>query len=704
MQDFRIPGSIGVSSHPMSFREVCGEPTRAGIAAVHAGRADDRADRLPARERGWVHYVPVTTHAPPAARHGIPPEPENPRDGALAPLALGALGVVFGDIGTSPLYSLQTVFSLDHNAVRPDRADVLGVISLVFWVITIIVTFKYVLLVMRADNEGEGGILALVALLRGKLRGKGQLVTVATILGIIGAGLFYGDSLITPAISVMSAIEGLELVTPQAATWVLPAALAILTVLFFAQKYGTAKVGRAFGPVMLVWFAVIAIMGVPQIVANPSILAAISPTYAVAFAIERPFIAFIALGAVVLCITGAEALYADMGHFGARPIRLGWFALVFPALVLNYFGQGAMILRDPSKVDNPFFHLAPDWARIPLVVLATLATVIASQAVISGAFSVSRQASRLGLLPRLKVVHTSKEEGGQIYIASINWILYLGVVVLVMVFQSSEKLATAYGLAVTGTLLLTTVLFLFTARFVWHWPAWKMLPVTAILGGTELVILAANVTKIASGGWIPLVIAAVVIVLMLSWRLGSRARSEARAALEGPLDEFVEAIRTRHVPRVPGVAVFPHPNRSTTPLALRDNLEFNHSLHERVIIVSVVNDVVPHVRHVDRVSVNDLGYDDDGIVHVSYRIGFNDSQNIPQALRWAHGKSPELDFNADEAYYFLSVLRVTVGAPTRLPWWSKRVFLWLASNEASRTHVFHLPLERTVVMGAETRV
>ncbi|WP_418082051.1 potassium transporter Kup [Tessaracoccus aquimaris] len=634
----------------------------------------------------------------------MPPEPDKPRDGAKVPLAVGALGVVFGDIGTSPLYSLQTVFSLDHNAVEPTPADVYGVISLVFWVVTIIVTAKYVLLVMRADNDGEGGILALVALLRGRLRGRKKLVAVATILGIIGAGLFYGDSVITPAISVMSAFEGLDLVTPKAAEWVLPAAILVLTALFAVQRFGTSKVGRTFGPIMLVWFIVIAVLGVPHILDHPEILAAISPHHALFFAAERPLIAFIAMGAIVLCITGAEALYADMGHFGAGPIRLSWFAVVFPCLILNYFGQGAMILGDPATSASPFFHLAPEWARVPLVLLATAATVIASQSVISGAFSVSRQASRLRLLPRLNVRHTSKEESGQIYIASINWILFVGVLVLIAVFQSSERLATAYGLAVTGTLLLTTVLFLFTARFLWHWPAWKMLPVTILIGGVELVIFAANVTKIASGGWIPLLIAGIVIVVMLTWQVGWRARAQARAALEGPLDDFVQEIRTAKLNRVPGVAVFPHPDRETTPLALRDNLEFNNALHEKVIIVSIVNDTVPHVRHVDRVSVHDLGYDDDGIVHVSYRVGFNDSQDIPKALTWALGKSPELEFNPDEARYFLSILRVTASEQSKLPRFGRRLFLWLASNEASRTNVFHLPPERTVVMGAETLV
>ncbi|MGJ6980139.1 KUP/HAK/KT family potassium transporter [Aestuariimicrobium soli] len=421
--------------------------------------------------------------------------------------------------------------------------------------------------------------------------------------------------------------------------------------------------------------------------------------------------AFIALGAVVLTITGAEALYADMGHFGVGAIRTAWFVVVFPSLLLHYLGQGAMILTDPRTVDNPFFHLAPHWARIPLVVLATAATVIASQAVISGAFSVSQQATRLQLLPRLNVHHTSKDEGGQIYIGSINWMLYLGVLLLILVFGSSAKLATAYGLAVTGTLILTTCLFLFLARHVWHWPAWKMLLTTIVVGGIEVLFFAANLTKIASGGWLPLVIAASLVTIMTTWRWGSQLVGERRAAMEGTLEEFVDHLRTAQVPRVPGVAVFPHPDKHTTPLALLHNARWNGVVHERVVVVTVVTEMVPHIHHVDRASVDDLGDPADGIVHVTYRVGFNDTQDVPRALHWAmqpqddpsrgHGSSELTGIDLDQCRYFMSVVRLQHAGPWRLRDWRTHLFMWLVASSANRASVFHLPPDRTVVMGAQ---
>ena len=634
----------------------------------------------------------------PWLRHG-------PDSGRLAPLTLAALGVVFGDIGTSPLYALQTVFSIDHNAVEPSRLDVFGIISLVLWSITIVVSVKYVGLVMRADNEGEGGILALVALLVRRLAGRPRLTASALVLGMVGAALFYGDSVITPAISVMSAVEGLTLVNADATRWVLPASLVILTVLFSVQRWGTGAVGKAFGPVMVAWFVTVAVLGMPHIAATPEILGAISPTHALAFAIQRPLIAFIAMGAVVLTITGAEALYADMGHFGRRPIQLAWFGLVFPCLAVNYLGQGALLLAQPAAIENPFFLLAPDWARLPLVVLATLATIVASQAVISGAFSVSSQAARLRLLPRLKVRHTSKQEGGQIYIGSINWLLFVGVVVLTSVFQSSVHLANAYGLAVTGTLVLTTLLLLFLARYVWGWSRWRMLLVTVGVGGLEAVFFAANVAKIAQGGWIPLVIAGLVILVMTSWKDGSEAVRARRAVIEGPLEDFVERVKEEGVVRVPGTAVYLHPDAATTPLALRNNYDINHVLHERTVIVSVTNLNVPHVRHVERAQVRVLGAAECGIVHIEYRVGFTDTQDVPRALYWGAQQAPELGLDPDTAWYFVSVLRLQRGATRHsLPRWRERLFLWLAAAAANRGHVFHLPPERMVVMGGALEV
>ena len=652
--------------------------------------------------------VPATVREPVTPDQADALTPPSPAEqlarghGALGVLAFAALGVVFGDIGTSPLYALQTVFSAEHNAVAPTREDVFGVISMVFWAITIVVTYGYAALMLRADNDGEGGILSLVALLRRQLSGRSRLIALTLVMGIVGAGLFYGDSVITPAISLMSAIEGLSVVDPGFESLVMPLSVLVLTGLFSVQRFGTAMVGRFFGPVMAVWFVTLAVLGIPHVLANPEIIGAVSPHHALAFGMANPHIAFIAAGAVVLTVTGVEALYADMGHFGRKPIRLAWFALVFPALTVNYMGQGAEILRDPSAVANPFFLMAPEWARVPLVVLATLATIIASQAVISGAFSVSRQAVRAGLLPRLNVRHTSKEEGGQIYIASINWILFVGVVVLISVFRSSEALASAYGLAVTGTLLLEMSIFLVLARFVWRVAVWKIAVAVVLVVGVELVFFAANIAKLLHGGWLPLLIAGAVVVVMLTWRAGAAAVHARRQEIEGPLSAFIDMVHSQDVPRVPGLAVFPHPNKETTPLALRQNLEFNHALHQHIAIVSIVNENVPHIRHVDRAAVDDLGYLDDGIIHISYHVGFNDSQHVPRALDWARAKNPEvMELDPDQAHYFVSSLRLTRRDVPTLPRWRRSLFLWLARNAADRISVFHLPPERTIVMGGQ---
>lgn len=643
--------------------------------------------------------------AHPGPAHTSPLDEEPPRShGPLPLLTLAALGVVFGDIGTSPLYALQTVFSAEHNAVAPTREDVFGVISMVFWAITIIVSYGYAFLMMRADNEGEGGILSLVALLRRKLAGRPKLIALAVTLGILGASLFYGDSVITPAISVMSAIEGLSIVNESFDSLVLPLSLLILTGLFSVQKFGTAVVGRFFGPIMTAWFITLAALGLPHLLGNLEILGAISPLHAVSFMVGNPGIAFIAMGAVVLTCTGVEALYADMGHFGPKPIRFAWFLLVFPALTINYMGQGAMILEHPEYVTAPFFRLAPEALRIPLVVLATMATVIASQAVISGAFSVSRQAVRAGLLPRLNVRHTSKEEGGQIYISSINWILFVGVLLLIGIFQSSEALASAYGLAVTGTLLLEMTIFLTLAWFVWRVPLWKIVLAVTLIVGIEMIFFLANVAKILHGGWLPLVIASGVVTIMLTWRAGAASVAARRREIEGPLSDFMAYVHRSNIPRVPGLAVFPHPQKETTPLALRQNMEFNHVLHENIAIVSVVNENVPHIRHVDRASIDDLGYGDDGFVHITYRVGFNDSQDVPKALLWAQGKLPEADLDPDDAHYFLSSLRLSPADVPRLKTWRKQLFLWLAHGAANRTTVFHLPPERTIIMGGQLEV
>ena len=615
-------------------------------------------------------------------------------------LALGAVGVVFGDIGTSPLYAMQTVFSIDRSEVKPTSTDVYGVISLVFWAITLIVSIKYVVFIMRADNDGEGGIMALAALIRGKLRASSRRVAVAMVLGVVGASLFYGDSLITPAISVLSAVEGIEVAAPGSHDVVLPLGIAILTVLFAVQRWGTHYIGRFFGPVMVLWFVVLAVTGLPHIVSRPGILRGLSPTYASAFVLDDPFTAFIAMGAVVLAITGAEALYADMGHFGRRPIRLAWFALAFPALALNYLAQGALILDKPTSISNPFYLLSPGWARIPMVVLATCATVIASQAVISGAFSVSRQAVRLGFLPHLTIRHTSDKEGGQIYVPAVNWLLFGGVLLLMILFRSSTKLATAYGLAVTGTVLLTTTLFLVLAGSSWHWSKWKLVAFAVVFGGLELTFFAANLTKVLHGGWLPLLIAVIVTLVMLTWQRGRGIITQRRIALEGPLIDFVEKMRADPPPRVAGTAVFPHPTNETTPLALRANVEFNHVLHEHVVIVSVLPQNVPHIPFEERVTIDDLGYRDDAISHLAIRLGFHDERDIPAMLRYASRPNTELDLDPDDVAYFLSRITIERGPSPVMTTWRKRLFIGLSRNAATPAAYFKLPDNRTVVMGS----
>ena len=629
----------------------------------------------------------------------------SPRQAAMATLVIAALGVVFGDIGTSPLYSLQTVFSLDHNKVQATPGDVYGVISLVFWSITLIVSVKYVTIIMRADNHGEGGVLALAALIR-RMAGPRSVVTVRVILlALVGASLFYGDSVITPAISVLSAVEGLKVAAPSLADLVVPIAITILTILFVSQRFGTHRIGALFGPVMALWFVTIGVAGLAHVLPHPDIIKGLSPSYAAAFVAERPFIAFIALGAVVLCITGAEALYADMGHFGRPPIRRAWFFLVFPALTFNYLGQGSLILGDPSATSSPFFLLLPGWARIPMVVLATAATVIASQAVISGAFSVSRQAVQLGLLPPLRIRQTSEHEAGQVYLPAVNWALFAGLLVLIVVFRSSERLATAYGIAVTGALLVDTALLVVVARRRWHWRPWQLVLAAVVFGGIELSFLAANLTKVLSGGWLPLLIATTVFLIMTTWRKGREITVQNRTAAEGPLQDFIEKVRKHQITRVRGIGVFPHPTKDTTPLALRANVEHNHVLHKHVLIVSARPEGVPHVKPEDQLVVDDLGYDDDGIMHLTVRYGFFDSPDLPAAVEKAaaDGLIP-FHVDIDDVSYFLSrgALRRTDGPG--MSRWRKQLFIVLAHNAGDPAEIFGLPRNQTVIMGSDVDV
>jgi KUP system potassium uptake protein len=624
------------------------------------------------------------------------------RPAAMAALALGALGVVYGDIGTSPLYALQTVFTVDNHAVHPDRTSVYGVISLVFWAITIIVSLKMVLLIMRADNDGEGGIMALIALVQDvRLRRRMAKATLVA-LGIFGASLFYGDGMITPAISVLSAVEGLKVVSPSLHSVVVPITVAIIAVLFTIQRLGTGAVGRLFGPVMAVWFAVLAVSGVHGIVDHPGILRAVSPTYGAQFLFDHGGVAFAALGGVVLTVTGAEALYADMGHFGRGPIRMSWFSIVLPALLLNYMGQGALILGTPEAVDNPFFLLMPHWARVPMVVLATVATVIASQAVISGAFSVTRQAVQLGFLPRLVVRHTSGDVEGQIYVPSINWGLCIAIIGLVIGFGSSTKLGSAYGIAVTGTLAIDTVLFFVVVRHLWGKPLWLALSGAAALLVVDLTFFAANLTKVHHGGWFPLLVGLITFVVLTTWQRGRQIVTEKRTELEGPLRTFVEKIRKLDPPvyRPPRTGVFLNANPETTPLALRANVEHNRAVHATVVIVTVNTLKVPHVPARDRVTVDDLGYRDDGITHLTLRYGFQDNVNVPRALR-AAAKHMEGDADLSAVSYFVSRINIEPTRAPGLPMWRKRLFVAIARNAASPIDYFGLPDERTVTVSSD---
>jgi KUP system potassium uptake protein len=627
-------------------------------------------------------------------------EPAHRRGGSTA-LTLGALGVVFGDIGTSPLYALQTVFHADHGAVPTTPSAVYGVLSLVFWAVTIIVSVKYVTFIMRADNDGEGGIMALIALIqRTGVAGRSAKVALIS-LGIFGAALFYGDGMITPAISVLSAVEGLDVVSPSLESLVVPIALGILTALFAVQRFGTGAVGRLFGPVMMAWFTVLGIAGTAQIVDHPGVLRALSPTYAITFFVEHGGTAFIALGSVVLAVTGAEALYADMGHFGRPPISRAWFFLVFPALTLNYLGQGALIVQNPKAISSPFFLTFPEWSRIPMVALATAATVIASQAVISGAFSVTRQAVGLGFLPRLTIRHTSRREIGQVYVPAINWGIFAAVVALVVGFGSSTALASAYGIAVTGTLAIDTLLFFFVVRVLWKRPLGVAVAGASFFLTVDLAFLSANLTKVFHGGWFPLTIALVIFLLLTTWQKGREIVTRNRREVEGPLRAFVDELRVREPPvhRAPGTAVFLNAAKETTPLAMRANVEHNDTLHSSVVIIAIETLKVPNVSEAQRVTIDDLGYRDDGISHVTARVGFQDAIRVPHILAIAAEQGLERDCDVASASYYLSRMTlIPTDAPT-MPRWRKRLFVALARNAADPVAYFGLPDERTIAMG-----
>jgi KUP system potassium uptake protein len=627
------------------------------------------------------------------------------RSGAEAALVVGALGVVFGDLGTSPLYTIQTAFNPgDPHPVAVSEASVFGIISLVFWAMTLIVTVTYVLLVMRADNDGEGGIMALITLIRRRgVRGGRKTKLALAGLGIFGASLFFGDSIITPAISVLSAVGGVEVVAPSLGHLVVPITAAIIVVLFLVQRFGSGTAGRFFGPVMALWFAAIASAGIRGIVDRPEILKTISPTYALSFLFGHFSTGFFSLAAVVLAVTGAEALYADMGHFGRPAITRAWLFLVFPACLLSYMGQGALLLEHPdAAVANPFFVLVPHWARVPMIFLAAAATVIASQSVISGAFSLTRQAAQIGYLPRLRVEHTSEQREGQIYVPWINWALMILVLALVVTFKTSTALAYAYGTAVTGTITITTLLFFYVARNHWHVPLWIAGPGLAALLTVDLLFFAANLTKFTHGAWLPLLVGLVVFTVLTTWQRGRHLVTQLRREQEGSLRPFIDKIAGMHPPldRVPGTAVFLNRDRATTPLAMRANVERNHVLHEHVIILSVETKPAPHVPAEKRLVLNDLGHRDDGITYVSARYGYADEIDVPALIRLVNDAGIEHPVDESDVSYFLSKIDLRSGDTPGMSRWRKALFMATSHLTADAAEYFKLPLDRTVIMGA----
>ncbi len=617
----------------------------------------------------------------------------------LSALTLAALGVVFGDIGTSPLYTIKEVFSVGTHPVPLTEANMFGILSLIVWALIMVVSVKYVAFIMRADNRGEGGIMALLALASHNAGSNIKMQHTIMLLGILGACMFYADGMITPAISVLSAVEGLELAAPMLHPLILPITLVVLFVLFWAQSKGTALVGAFFGPIMLLWFGTLAVLGIQSIMQNPSILHALNPIYAVHFFAVSPWIAFVALGAVVLAVTGAEALYADMGHFGRFPIRLAWFGFVLPALILNYFGQGALILQHPESVKNPFYLLAPEWMLFPLIILATLAAVIASQAVITGAFSVSRQALQLGYLPRMHVEHTSESQEGQIYMPRVNWGLMLGVMILVLSFKSSGNLAAAYGIAVTGDMVITTLLAGIVFHNLWGWSKLRTGLLVTMFLTVDVAFFSANVLKIPDGGWVPLAIGIVIFTLMLTWKTGrtmvlTRLKNEAMA-----LEPFIEAIGAHPPTRVPGTALFMTPNPDGVPHSLLHNLKHNKVLHEKIVILTVKFLDYPHTSDEERVKLEILPHE---FYKVAVQYGFKDEPDLPRDLLLCTEKGLVLD-EMDTSFFVGKEILIASGK-SGMSIWRKKIFIGLFRSAETITNQFKLPPNRVVELGSQLKI
>ena len=616
---------------------------------------------------------------------------------SLGALTLGAIGVVYGDIGTSVLYSVKEVFGSGH--VPFTQANVYGILSLLFWTLTFIVSLKYVVLVLRADNHGEGGLVAMLALASQAVKERPRLRQVLLMVGIFGACLFYGDGVITPAITVLGAVEGLEVVSPGWSEAVIPLTLLILLGLFLVQKHGTASIGRFFGPVMTLWFVVIAALGVVQIASHPEILWALSPHYALDFMVANPKVSFILLGAVVLCVTGSEALYADMGHFGKQPIRLAWFSVAMPALTLNYFGQGALLLEDPQAVKNPFYMLAPDWALVPLVLLATAAAVIASQALITGAFSVTKQVIQLGYLPRLRVEHTNVRETGQIYLPFVNWSLFVAIVLAVVLFRSSSNLAAAYGIAVTLDMLITTILTFFVLRYHWRYPWWLCLGATGCFFLVDLAFFSSNMLKLLHGGWFPLVIAGSVFVLMVTWKRGRALLHDKRQSESMDLRDFLTAVWASPPVRVEGTAVFLTAEPGVVPNALLHNLKHNKVLHAHNLFVTVHHHEVPWIGMNKRLEIEPLGGD---CWQVTVHYGFKNDPDLPRALQLMRGRGCELEPMSTS--YFLSRDVVTPSLASGMAPWREKLFAQMHHNASGAADFLHLPSNAVVELGSKVEI
>ncbi|MBI3441371.1 MAG: potassium transporter Kup [Proteobacteria bacterium] len=612
---------------------------------------------------------------------------------------MGALGVVFGDIGTSPLYTVQESFHQTGMPVTPE--NIFRFLSMIFWLLAIVVSIKYITFIMRAGNKGEGGNLALLALVLRLTRPNPTLFYIMGLLGILGGSLFYADAVITPAISVLSAMEGIEVIKPVFHHFILPLTIIILIVLFAAQKHGTRIVGGLFGPVIIVWFIALGVLGFSQIIRAPAVLQAVNPLYALTFMVTHPFVAFVAIGATVLSVTGAEALYADMGHFGIKPIRYTWFMMVWPCLLLNYFGQGALLLKNPAAIENPFYLMAPEILSVPLLLLAAMATIIASQAVISGTFSLTRQAVQLGYLPRMQILHTSAQDIGQIYIPFVNWLLLVPVIAVVLIFQSSTGLAAAYGVAVTGAMLITSIMVAVVMRLKWHWGWWRMAVTAGLFVAIDTILFSSTATKIVTGGYVPLLIATVIFTLLTTWKSGQRILNEKMSRSSVSIEHFIKEVYKNPPMRVPGTAVYMTPWHNVIPSALLQNIKHNKVLHERVIFLTVVSQEVPYVPPENRIHVYQLGQD---FYQLDIHSGFKDEPDVPAALHQCQVRGMDFDHIHQASFFMGKETVVPTPEDSGMARWREHVFAWMKQNASSAISYYKIPQDRVIELGGRYEI